>query len=98
VFVSSVVLITNSNNENKEAGVINMAAVLEAKIADLQEAAAKQGDVVRSLKASAKDGKADKASGDGCWEGGGRHLAKARSPAQSSTDSSLLSLCNHRRT
>ncbi|GBF92515.1 hypothetical protein Rsub_04619 [Raphidocelis subcapitata] len=36
-------------------------SVLEAKITELQEAAAKQGDVVRSLKAHAKDGKADKA-------------------------------------
>lgn len=37
-----------------------MADVLEAKIADLQGAVAKQGDTVRSLKASAKDGNAEK--------------------------------------
>jgi hypothetical protein len=35
-------------------------ATLEDAIAELQAAAAKQGDVVRSLKAHAKDGKADK--------------------------------------
>lgn len=37
-----------------------MTEALEQAIADLQAAAAKQGDVVRSLKASAKDGKAEK--------------------------------------
>lgn len=34
---------------------------LEHQITQLQQAAAKQGDVVRSLKAQAKDGKAEKA-------------------------------------
>lgn len=41
-----------------------MVAVLEQEITTLQEAAAKQGDVVRSLKAAAKDGKAEKADVD----------------------------------
>jgi hypothetical protein len=44
-----------------------MVATLEQEITDLQEAAAKQGDVVRSLKAQAKDGKADKV---GIWRRG----------------------------
>ncbi|KAI8468120.1 MAG: hypothetical protein J3K34DRAFT_428181 [Monoraphidium minutum] len=39
-------------------------AVMEDAITQLQEAAAKQGDVVRSLKAQAKEGKADKGDVD----------------------------------
>jgi hypothetical protein len=67
-------------------------AVLEKKITELHEAAAKQGDVVRSLKASAKDGKAEKASW-GRWLGwalgqeGRQNMQSTLDPAQ------LLALC-----
>jgi hypothetical protein len=40
-------------------------ATLEGAIADLQAHVAKQGDVVRSLKAHAKDGKAEKVRAGG---------------------------------
>lgn len=39
-----------------------MTTELEQQIAAAQEAVTKQGDTVRSLKASAKEGKAEKAS------------------------------------